>query len=71
MINAIFINGFTPPLFRDIVKDLGTTDYETTIRMLPDIYSELEIYLRWKIKDEKTDSEQQNDSDTEIVIRQE
>ena len=65
VINAIFINGFTPPLFRDIVKDLGTTDYETTIRMLPDIYSELEIYLRWKIKDEKTDSEQQNDSDTE------
>ena len=63
VINQIFISGLTPPVFRAIVKDLGTTDIETTIRKLPEIYSELEIHLRWKKRCAETDCEQPSDID--------
>ena len=43
IINEIFTDGLTLPVFRDIVKDLGTTIIiATPIQMLPDIYSESE-----------------------------
>ena len=48
VINAILTNGFSPPAFRAIVKNLGTTDMKKTIELLPDIYAELDIYLRWQ-----------------------
>ena len=47
VINDIFIAGFTPPAFREIVRHLGTTNITTTIELLPDLYAELDIYLRW------------------------
>jgi len=46
-INDIFIAGFTPPVFREMVKHLGTTNITTAIELLPDLYAELDIYLRW------------------------
>ena len=58
IINDIFTDGFTPPTFRAIVKNLGTTDITTTIELLPDIYVELDIYLRWlKIFEDKPTSD--------------
>ena len=48
VINDLFTDGFSPPAFRKIIKNLGTTDMNTTIELLPDIYTELDNYLRWK-----------------------
>ena len=58
IINEIFTDGLTPPVFRAIVKDLGTTKIARTIQMLPDIYSESEIYMKWKQRSDDTDNEQ-------------
>jgi hypothetical protein len=48
IINEIFIEGFTPPVFKSFVKKIGSTDIHTTIAYLPILYTELEIHLRWK-----------------------
>ena len=57
IINKIFTDGLQPPVFRAVVRDLGTTKITSTIRMLPDVYSESEIYIKWKKRSDETDSE--------------
>ena len=47
IINELFIEGLSPPIFKSIVKDLGTTDVRSTIMQLDDIYRDLENYLKW------------------------
>ena len=63
IINEIFIDGLQPPVFRAVVRDLGTTKINSTIRILPDIYSESEIYMKWKQRSDETDDE------TESVLK--
>ena len=57
IINEIFTDGLQPPVFRAVVRDLGTTKITSTIKMLPDVYSESEIYIKWKKRSDETDSE--------------
>ena len=70
IINKIFTDGFTPPVFRAIVQDLGTSKIETTIKMLPDIYSESEIYMKWKQRCDETACELAIDMDKEGTMKQ-
>ena len=44
------MDGFSPPLFRQMVRDLGTTDISNTIDQLDGVYVELEVYQRWEKK---------------------
>ena len=53
--NVIFTDGFTPPVFRAIVKDLGNPKIATTIQMLASIHSESEMYMKWKQRSDDTD----------------
>jgi len=50
IMNDLFIDGFSPPVFRNRVKSLGTTDITSTIDMLDSLYDELEIYQGWTSK---------------------
>jgi hypothetical protein len=54
IVNDIFMEGFSPPVFKSIIKKTGSSDLETTLGHLPTLYSELEIYLRWKKECEET-----------------
>ena len=65
LINEIFIEGLQPPVFRGIVRDLGTTKIMSTIQMLPDIYSEAEIYMKWKLRSDEIEAEQVSALDKE------
>ena len=44
IINDLLMDGFSPPLFRQMVRDLGTTDISSTIDQLDGVYIELEIF---------------------------
>ena len=48
VINNLFTDGFSPLAFQKIIKNLGTTDINITIELLPGIYTVLDNYLRWK-----------------------
>ena len=48
--NDFFIEGISPPLFRTKVRDLGTTDLNSTIDHLASLYQELEINQDWAPK---------------------
>ena len=50
IMNELFIGGFSPPVFRNRVKSLGTTDLTSTIDMLDSLYDELEIFQGWTSK---------------------
>ena len=50
IMNDIFINGLSPPMFRNKVKSLGTTDLDSTIDHLDSLYDELEILKGWSTK---------------------
>ena len=46
VLNELFIEGFQPLGFRLLVKDLGTTELETTIGSLNQLYKDVAIYTR-------------------------
>jgi len=46
--NDLFIDGFSPPFFKSIVKELGTTCYEDTVAQMSRVYTEMEIYLKYQ-----------------------
>ena len=48
VIKDFFTDGFLTPAFKKSIKNLGTTDINATIELLPDIYTELDNHLRWK-----------------------
>lgn len=48
IMNELFINGMQPPLVRVMVHKLGTSNYTSTVKQLKSIYTELEIFQRWK-----------------------
>ena len=50
IMNEIFIDGFSPAVFRNRVKSLGTTDITSTVDMLDSLYNELEIVQGWTSK---------------------
>ena len=50
IMNDLLIEGFSPPVFRNRVKSLGTTDITSTIDMLDSLYDELEVYQTWTPK---------------------
>ena len=50
IMNEIFIEGFSPPIFRNRVKSLGTTTITSTMAMLDSLYDELEIFQGWTSK---------------------
>ena len=48
--NDIFIDEFSPPFFKSIIKDLGTTSYEDTVEQLTRVYEKMETYLQYHKK---------------------
>ena len=48
IMNDLFIDGFSPPFFKSIVKELGTTCYEDTVAQMSRVYTEMEIYLKYQ-----------------------
>ena len=50
IMNDLFIEGFSPPFFKSIVKELGTTCYEDTVEHMARVYEEMEIYLKYQKK---------------------
>ena len=50
IMNEIFIDGFSPAVFRNRVKSLGTTDITSTVDMLDSLYNELENFQYWTLK---------------------
>ncbi len=68
IINDIFMEGFTPPIIKSIIKKTGSSDLQTTLAYLPTLYSELEIYLRWKQKCEETGDNETGDKSDKLKI---
>ena len=71
IVNEIYTDDFTSPVFRAIVKDLGTTKIAPAIKMLPDLYSESEIYMKWKKRSDYTVCEHKMDLDNEGLRKKE
>ena len=66
--NDIFMEGFTPPITKSIIKKTGSSDLQTTLAYLPTLYSELEIYLRWKKECEETGDKETGDKSDKLKI---
>ena len=47
IMNDLFIDGFSPPFFKSIVRDLGTTTYADTVKQLPRLYKDMESFSKY------------------------